>query len=218
MSTKRVILASRSPRRRELMGLLGIEFEVIPPPDDLEDSGDGTDPEALTRQRAVTKAEAVAAQVPDGIVIGADTIVRRGAEVFGKPKDPDEATRMLRRLSGRTHEVFSAVAVTLRTGDSLKTTSDLGRAEVTFTRLSDREIQSYVETDEPLDKAGAYGIQGRASIFVARVEGCYFTVVGLPISLLARLLRRSGVPILGEPARIGDAAPSGGGGYAPLIG
>jgi len=142
----------------------------------------------------VSKAAAVATTFPDAVVIGADTIVVVEQEILGKPMDADDAIRMLRLLSGRRHEVASAVAVQwasqgLRLVDSAVTA-------VWFRELSEAEIAAYVATGEPLDKAGAYGIQGRAALFVDRLEGDYFTVVGLPLARLAALLERAGVRVL----------------------
>ena len=142
----------------------------------------------------MSKAAAVATTFPDAVVIGADTIVVVEQEILGKPMDADDAIRMLRLLSGRRHEVASAVAVQwasqgLRLVDSAVTA-------VWFRELSEAEIAAYVATGEPLDKAGAYGIQGRAALFVDRLEGDYFTVVGLPLARLAALLERAGVRVL----------------------
>lgn len=200
MSAPGVILASGSPRRRELMKLLGIEFSVVGPPDDLREPSRHGVPGDVAVRSAVKKAEAVAAAAAGEIVVGADTIVWTGATAFGKPKDTEEAAAMLSALSGRSHEVVSGIAVAVLRGGDLETRTDVGRAKVTFGELSDDEIRCYIETGEPLDKAGAYGIQGRASVFVERIEGCYFAVVGLPVSRVARLLRQFGVRILGEPA------------------
>jgi septum formation protein len=148
----------------------------------------------LARDLAESKASVVGASVPDAIVIGADTIVVVEGEILGKPADAEDAARMLRRLSGRRHHVVSAVAVqhaarSVRLVDSVVTA-------VWFRDLRDDEIAAYVATDEPLDKAGAYGIQGRAALFVDRLEGDYFTVVGLPLIRLSALLERAGVRVL----------------------
>jgi septum formation protein len=198
VTARRVILASRSPRRRELMKLLGVDFEVIPPPADVGESGPSGDPKLLVQLRAHEKAVSVCTQASNAVVVGADTIVCVAGEAFGKPKDRDDARRMLKVLSGRTHEVLSGVAVAASDGDTCAQT-DVGSARVTFRDLTDIEIEAYVGTGEPLDKAGAYGIQGAASVFVESVEGDYFSVVGLPVSRLVRLLRDTGVRILGEP-------------------
>jgi len=136
----------------------------------------------------------VAASVPDAIVIGADTIVVVEEEILGKPADAEDAARMLRRLSGRRHHVASAVAVQHIARNVHLV--DSGMTAVWFRDLRDDEIAAYVATDEPLDKAGAYGIQGRAALFVDRLEGDYFTVVGLPLIRLAALLERAGVRVL----------------------
>ena len=142
----------------------------------------------------MSKAAAVATTFPDAVVIGADTIVVVEQEILGKPMDADDAIRMLRLLSGRRHEVASAVAVQ-RASQGLRLV-DSAVTAVWFRELSEAEIAAYVATGEPLDKAGAYGIQGRAALFVDRLEGDYFTVVGLPLARLAALLERAGVRVL----------------------
>jgi septum formation protein len=148
----------------------------------------------LARDLAESKASAVAASFPDAIVIGADTIVVGHDVILGKPTDVEDAGRILRLLSGRRHHVVSAVAVQhrirgVRLADSVVTA-------VWFRPLGDEEIAAYIATGEPLDKAGAYGIQGRAALFVDRIEGDYFNVVGLPLLRLAALLEQAGVPVL----------------------
>lgn len=148
----------------------------------------------LARDLAESKASAVAASFPDAIVIGADTIVVGHDVILGKPTDVEDAGRILRLLSGRRHHVVSAVAVQhrargVRLADSVVTA-------VWFRPLRDEEIAAYIATGEPLDKAGAYGIQGRAALFVDRIEGDYFNVVGLPLLRLAALLEQAGVPVL----------------------
>lgn len=199
----RIILASASPRRAELLRQIGVAFEVRPVPD--EDHPEATplrvppgspvlqSAEHLARTLAESKASAVAASIPDAFVIGADTIVVAEQGILGKPADANDAARMLRQLSGRGHHVVSAVAVQhasegLRLVDSAVTA-------VWFRSLREDEIAAYVATGEPLDKAGAYGIQGRAALFVDRLEGDYFTVVGLPLACLAALLERAGVRV-----------------------
>ena len=148
----------------------------------------------LARELAESKASAVAVSSPDAIVIGADTIVVGHDVILGKPTDAEDAGRMLRLLSGRRHHVVSAVAVQhsargVRLADSVVTA-------VWFRPLREREITAYIATGEPLDKAGAYGIQGRAALFVDRIEGDYFNVVGLPLIRLAALLEQAGIPVL----------------------
>jgi septum formation protein len=148
----------------------------------------------LARDLAATKASAVAAVFPEAVVIGADTIVIAQDEILGKPIDAEDAARMLRRLSGRRHHVVSAVAVQ-RAADNVRLVDSVVTA-VWFRHLRDDDIAAYVATEEPFDKAGAYGIQGRAALFVDRVDGDYFTVVGLPLTRLAALLEQIGVRVL----------------------
>ena len=181
-----LILASASPRRRELLAQAGFSFEVVPA-DVPEVRKLGEDPIRFVTRLAREKAEAVAASrsiTPDTIVLGADTIVVVDEEVLGKPQDAVDAARMLRLLSGQTHQVITGVCLA-------KGRERQRAAEVTFVRfatLSDEEIDAYVATGEPLDKAGAYAIQGRAGRWVPRIHGCYFNVVGLPLALVSSMI------------------------------
>ncbi len=182
-----LILASQSPRRRELFELIGLPFtplisqadEDIP----LEEPG------AYVEKLALRKAEAVFAEHPQACVVGADTIVWLDGAIIGKPDGEADAYRILRTLSGRTHRVYTGLAVL--TPDSQEVLHDI--TYVTFAPLSDEEIWAYIKTGDPLDKAGAYGVQGKAAIFVEKVEGCYFTVIGLPIPKLYRALAKVGI-------------------------
>lgn len=185
----RLILASASPRRRELLASLGLHFDVIPSDVDETLPDLLLDPCRTARRLAAAKAEAVARQHPDAVVIGADTLVCLGSRSLAKPTDEADAIRMLRLLSGKTHRVITGIAVCAkgRTARASETTW------VTFRPLMEQEILEYARTGEPLDKAGAYGIQAGAGSFVARVEGCYNNVVGLPVARLVRLLRWAGV-------------------------
>ncbi len=184
----RVVLASQSPRRRELLALVGIPHEVLPA--DIDESVlDGELPIPHCERLARTKAATLAAQHPDAVVIGADTIVVVDGDILGKPRDAGDAADMLRRLSGRTHTVFTAVAVSL----AGNTRSDVVEVEVTFRALSDETIRGYVATGEPMDKAGAYGIQGYGATIVERVDGDFFTVMGLPLGRMIELLRDLGL-------------------------
>ena len=182
----RVILASQSPRRRELLTLVGITHEVRPA--DIDESYfAGEQPLGHAERLARGKAEAVHA--PDAIVIGSDTIVVVDGDVLGKPKSKDDARVMLRRLSGRSHVVITAVAVAYH--GELR--SAVEQVDVTFRSLSDEEIDAYIETGEPMDKAGSYGIQGFGATIVERVNGDYFAVMGLPLNRLVRLIEGFGV-------------------------
>ena len=187
-SVPRIVLASASPRRRELLRLIGVEHEVIPASvDESVQPGEAPRPHAMRLARA--KAEAVARSHPDALIIGADTIVVVEGEILGKPADQAAAAAMLKRLGGRTHTVFTAVAVA-RNG---RTESDVETVDVTFRDLTDAEIGDYIATGEPLDKAGAYGIQGFGATIVERIEGDYFAVMGLALLRLMRLMARVGV-------------------------
>ena len=182
----RVILASQSPRRRELLSLIGIPHEVRPADVD-ERYLAGETPLAHAERLARDKAERI--REPGAIVIGSDTIVVVDGDVLGKPKDASDAARMLRRLSGRSHVVITGVAVAM----DGRVESDVEKVDVTFHSLSEADISAYIATREPMDKAGAYGIQGFGATIVARVDGDYFAVMGLPLQRLVRLLERVGV-------------------------
>ncbi|NGX15914.1 Maf family protein [Wenzhouxiangella sp. XN24] len=200
MDSLNLVLASASPRRRQLLASLGLACEVAPTHID-ETPLPGEDPADYARRLAAEKAVAGAARHPPGrLLLAADTVVALGREILGKPADEQDAARMLRRLSGRTHEVHTAVAA--RQDDS--TAMRLATTEVTFRSLRDSEIEAYVGSGEPLDKAGAYGIQGVAAIFVTRLSGSYSGVVGLPLCETAELLREFGVEVPGL-ATGGDA-------------
>jgi septum formation protein len=182
----RVILASQSPRRRELLSLVGIAHEVRPADID-ERYLPGESPRAHAERLAREKAQTI--REPDAVVIGSDTIVVVDGEVLGKPRDEADAGRMLRRLSGRSHTVITAVAVGWRG----RIESGVEEVEVAFHPLSDEDIAAYIATREPMDKAGAYGIQGFGATIVARVDGDYFAVMGLSLQRLVRLLGRLGL-------------------------
>ena len=183
-----LVLASASPRRRELLTQAGYTFTVHPahvPEDPLP----GEAPIAYVTRLAREKAEAVfrelSTETPAPLqVVGADTTVTLDNQILAKPEDPADAARMLRLLSGRSHHVITGVAVV--TGSSTEVAAEV--TAVRFLSLSDAEIESYVATGEPMDKAGAYAIQGRAARWIPRVEGCYFNVVGLPLALVAAML------------------------------
>ena len=178
-----VILASQSPRRKELMGLFHIPFTVrVSQADETMDTGlSPAEAVAIVSRR---KAEAIARQ-NDDLVIAADTIVVLGNEILGKPKDAADASRMLHLLSGRDHQVMTGM--TLLRGDKCLVCTEI--TDIHFRTLSDREIDAYIRTGEPMDKAGAYGIQGGAALFAQRLEGDYYNVMGLPVCRLGQLLR-----------------------------
>ena len=195
----RLILASASPRRRELLSRFGVSFEVIPAAG--EEAAAGLPPEALVRRLAEAKAAEVCSRVgdPDAVIVAADTVVELDGEILGKPGTPERAAAMLRTLSGRVHRVWSGVCV--RRGGARSSAAEC--TQVHFRPLAEAEIAAYVATGEPLDKAGAYGYQGLASLFVERIEGDYFNVVGLPLCRLGEMLAAFGVSLL-------RAAPSSG--------
>ncbi len=186
--SQRVILASQSPRRRELLTLIGIPHEVRPADiDETPLAGELPVPHAERLARA--KAHALAALEPDAVVIAADTIVVVDGDILGKPRDAADAGVMLRRLSGRSHIVYTAIAV----ARGALTESAVEAVTVTFRALSAAEIVDYVATGEPMDKAGAYGIQGFGATIVERVDGDYFSVMGLGLRRLVELLARVGL-------------------------
>jgi len=184
----KVVLASSSPRRHELLRLIGVEHDVIPADAD-ESHAPGEKPEAHAERLARTKARAVAADRPHSLVIGADTIVVVDQHILGKPRDVADAARMLRILSNRTHVVMTAVAVSF----AGRTASLVEKVTVTFRDLTDDEIARYIATGEPMDKAGAYGIQGYGATIVRRIEGDYFAVMGLSLVRLVELMAELGV-------------------------
>jgi septum formation protein len=186
MTKVRVVLASASPRRRELLSLIGIEHEVRPANID-ESYREGETPRQHAERLAREKASAI--DVSDAVTIGSDTIVVVDGDVLGKPRDRVHAAEMLRRLSGRSHTVMTGVAVRWQ-GTVLSGLEEVG---VTIRPLFDAEIERYIDTGEPMDKAGAYGIQGFGATIVDRVDGDYFAVMGLSLNRLIRLLRRSGL-------------------------
>jgi len=185
----RLILASASPRRRELLTNAGIEFEVIP--SEIEEPGpSGAPPAAYAERVAQLKAETVArtfAPTYRAVVLGADTVVVAGGELLGKPRSAEEARAMLEKLSGREHQVITGVALVNAAGRSALAHET---TRVQFREVTAEEVAEYIASGEPFGKAGAYAIQGRASRFVTRIEGCYFNVMGLPVALVDRLLRQ----------------------------
>jgi len=181
-----LVLASASPRRQELLRNAGIAFEVRPA-HIAEDPAPGESAKTCAERLAREKALAVSQKRPSDVVLGADTVVVIDGQILGKPGDASDATRMLRLLSGRTHQVITGVCLAARGRCSVasETTS------VTMCTISEREIADYVATGEPMDKAGAYAIQGMASRWIPRIEGDSSNVVGLPVALVYRMLRAS---------------------------
>lgn len=181
----KIILASKSPRRKELLGMLAIPFEVVI--EDIDETIDlNNDLVKEIENLSYLKAKAVFDKYQDCLVIGSDTIVKINDKVLGKPKSKEEAIEMLQLLSGNTHQVVTAVTILFK--DQRETFSSI--TDVNFYKLSDEEIVDYVNTQEPLDKAGAYAIQGKGCEFVKAINGDYYTVVGLPIAELYHRLKK----------------------------
>jgi len=185
----RVILASASPRRTEILTTLGVSFDVVVPDAD-ESQIPGEAPQDYVMRSAKSKVEAIAHQVEDGVVIAADTTVVIDGSPLGKPVDAEDARRMLRLLSGRWHAVLTGVAV-LNAGTGAEAV-DYDKTLVRFRELSPDDIDAYVASGEPADKAGAYAIQGRGMLFVTEIAGNYHNVVGLPATLVERLVHQVG--------------------------
>lgn len=187
-----VILASGSPRRRELLTNLGVTFKVVVS-GEAEDSTE-TDPRKLALELAELKGRSVAAQYPQAVVIAADTVVACAGMLLAKPADAAENADFIRQLAGRTHQVFTGVCVIGPAGEF----SDAEQTDVTFRDLTESEIAYYAASGEGLDKAGGYGIQGLGMALVSRIDGDYSNIVGFPLALVTRLLRQSGVPVWNE--------------------
>lgn len=188
---KKIILASQSPRRKEILSNLGLGFEVVPSTID-EDIHNKTFSFELVKNTALEKAQDVASKISEpSIIIAADTVVVFKNKILGKPANEEEAFNMLKTLSGNKHFVVSAIAIIdTSTG---KTLVDFVESQVKFREISENEIKKYIETGEPMDKAGAYGIQKYGSIFVESVCGCYFNIVGISAYKLAEMLKQFGV-------------------------
>ena len=193
MKKRTVVLASGSPRRSELLHMLGFSNLIVFPAKGEEQAPHGASPEETVMALSRAKAEEVAAVFdPDALIIAADTIVWLDGEILGKPQSEEHAFRMLSRLSGREHEVYTGVTV-------LDGSGELCEAEcsrVHFRRITEEEIRRYIATGEPMDKAGAYGAQGKGALFVRAIEGDFFNVMGLPLCCLGQMLAKKGVPIL----------------------
>ncbi len=191
------VLASKSPRRKELLKNMGIQAEIIPANID-EDSLSSLPPEKMVTQLALLKATDVARSFSGKTyVIAADTIVVKDGEVYGKPRDISDARRMLENLSGETHSVYTGYCV-IRCSDGTAV-ARFEKTDVTFRAIEKSEINEYIKSREPMDKAGAYGIQGKGSMFIEKINGDYFNVVGLPVCALSKLLREEfGINVLTE--------------------
>lgn len=191
MNSLEIVLASSSPRRQELLMQVGVPFRVIPSQFD-ETASSPMAPGDLVEFLALSKARSVSETVPGSLVIGADTVVTIDGDILGKPRDRADAVAMLQRLSGRSHQVLTGVAL-VQEGRQL-----VGHEVTTvhFRPLSPGEIERYVDSGEPMDKAGAYGIQGRAAVMISSIEGDYFNVVGLPLCRTVQMLTQFGITVL----------------------
>jgi len=177
LKTENIILASRSPRRAFLLKNVGLQFEQIP--SHIEENLNGMQPEDFVIHYSQKKAEAIQKIHTDSFIIGADTIVVLNNKIIGKPQNNEDAFQILKKLSGKCHEVLTGVSILLHDSQ----VSDIAKTKVYFNPISDEDIREYVSTGEPMDKAGAYGIQGYGSQFIDKIKGCYFNVMGFPIPL-----------------------------------
>ena len=185
---KKLILASNSPRRRELLEQIGVEFEVIP--SNAEEKVTKQEPSEVVEELSRQKAEDVAAAVEDGIVLGADTVVCQDGQIMGKPKDEADAKQMLQKLQGEEHSVYTGVTILVKGNGAVQHVQTFSQeTKVYVYEMTDEEIDRYIATGEPLDKAGAYGIQGRFAAYVDGIEGDYNNVVGLPVSAVWQELK-----------------------------
>jgi len=194
MQNKKIILASASPRRKELLEKIGLKFDVMP--SDIEEllDNDYFSKEKIEKL-ALDKALNVSSKINfPAIIIGSDTVVVIDNKILGKPKDENEAFIMLRMLSGKTHQVVSAIAII--DTETHKTDIDSVSSDVTFRKINDTEIKKYISTGEPLDKAGAYAIQGVAGIFISKICGCYTNIVGISVYKTAEMLKKFGIDTL----------------------
>ena len=187
----KIILASGSPRRRELLAGLGWNFEVIPPQVD-EKKIDGEPPAELVKRLAEEKASSVASRFLGNWVLGADTVVALEGRILGKPNSEGEAAEMIAELSGRTHSVFTGVALIAPDGRKLINAEE---TRVTFRPLEKEDILAYIALGESMDKAGAYAIQERGTLLAERIDGCYFNVVGLPLFRVSQMFAEMGIAL-----------------------
>jgi len=191
---KRIILASASPRRKELLEKLGLKFEVDAS-NCAEEIDPTLEPDELVRRISITKAKSVAQRHQDAVIIAADTIGVIGKKLLGKPHTADEAGKMLAQISGKSHEVITGFTILDTVTNKIMTGTV--STKVYIKKLTQQEIAAYVQTGEPLDKAGAYGIQGRGAVIVEKIEGDYYNVMGLPLSALTEALIEFGISVWG---------------------
>lgn len=191
---KNIILASASPRRRELLEQIGVKFIVKP--STCEEVITDNIPSKAVMSLARQKAEDIAETEKNALIIGSDTIVSINNIILGKPKDKNDAYKMLKMLQGATHQVFTGVCVINKSDDEIKYYEFYSKTDVTFYKMSDTQINTYIESKEPMDKAGAYGIQGKSAVYIEKITGDYNTVVGLPVAMLYQTLLDNGIDIL----------------------
>ena len=184
---KRVILASGSPRRKELLEMMGIEFEVMV--SDKEEVVTDTDPVLVTKDLSRQKAEAVAEEIEEGIVIGSDTVVSVDDKILGKPVDKDDALQMIGTLQGRSHMVYTGVTIINKGKRVVEVETFVEGTKVNVAKMTEEEIEAYADSDEPYDKAGSYAVQGVFAKHIEGIEGDYFNVVGLPVHALYEKLK-----------------------------
>lgn len=187
-----IILASSSPRRSQLLEQIGVKFMVDSK--EVDENILDLSAEELVKTLSLRKAKAVAEKYQEGIIIGADTVVAVGGQIYGKPKDKDQAREMIKSLSGKYHEVLTAIALVDASG-LRKNIQKVVSSKVYFNQLSDEEIERYLSWDEYKDKAGGYGIQGKGAVLVEKIEGCFYNIVGLPLSTLIAAFKEMGVDI-----------------------
>lgn len=205
----KIILASNSPRRKEILSSLNIDFEVIV--SEIEEKSEFKEPHLLVSDLSKQKGAAVANEIKykydeDIVIISGDTVVSLDGEIFGKPKDSSDARRMIKALSGRTHQVFSGISLIKISGKDRKTEeyTEYEKTSVTFRKMSDEEIDLYLSMENVLDKAGAYAIQGAASLWIDTIEGNYFNVVGMPTNKLISLFEKADIPVAGIISPLGS--------------
>ena len=188
---KRMILASGSPRRKELLQMLEVPFEVLV--SDTKEVITKNEPAEVTKELSYQKAMAVAEQVEEGIIIGADTVVSIDGKILGKPADEEDAVSMLKKLQGNSHFVYTGVSLFVRENQAETKQTFFEKTEVVFYPMSEEEIKTYVQSKEPMDKAGAYAIQGLCAKFIKEIRGDYYNVVGMPISRLYQEVKNMGM-------------------------
>lgn len=193
LNMRKIILASSSPRRKKLLEQLGLTIKVIPSNID-EKLNPRLKPQSQVETLSLQKAQAITPSFPDAIIIAADTLVSIGEDILGKPTSLLDAKRMLKKLSGKTHAVYTGF--TIIDTKSKKSITDSEKTLVTFKKLSDKEIASYIKKEHPLDKAGSYGVQGVGAVLVERIEGDFFNVVGLPVAKLTQTLKKFAIEVL----------------------